>query len=178
MTCTKLEFGAVFDALDVGIIVLDGQDAHCRLERVARSGHWTSETIRSGQEPVRAISRTAEDPIADGHPDAIEVGSSSVLTHSLNRLLPLRGEDGQELLHNIVVQPVSSGRFRYCLLQINDVTVAVARERVLRERQNARYHAIVDSVPDAIITTKSRLHDPMGERRQPNTSSAMPRPSC
>jgi len=38
------------------------------------------------------------------------------------------------------------------LLQITDVTVAVTRERVLRERQNARYHAIVDSAPDAIIT--------------------------
>jgi PAS domain S-box-containing protein len=30
--------------------------------------------------------------------------------------------------------------------------VAVTRERVLRERQNARYHAIVDSAPDAIVT--------------------------
>ena len=29
----------------------------------------------------------------------------------------------------------------------------MTRERVLRERQNARYHAIVDSAPDAIITT-------------------------
>jgi PAS domain S-box-containing protein len=28
----------------------------------------------------------------------------------------------------------------------------VTRERVLRERQNARYHAIVDSAPDAIVT--------------------------
>ena len=28
-----------------------------------------------------------------------------------------------------------------------------SRERVLRERQNARYHAIVNSAPDAIITT-------------------------
>src|SRR5205085_2303608 len=33
------------------------------------------------------------------------------------------------------------------------VTVAVTRERVLRDRQNARYHAIVDSARDAIITT-------------------------
>ena len=30
--------------------------------------------------------------------------------------------------------------------------MAVTRERVLRERQNARYHAIVDSAPDAIVT--------------------------
>ena len=82
-----------------------------------------------------------------------DVGSSSILTHSLNTLLPLRGEDGEELLHNIVVRPISSRDSNHCLLQINDVTVAVTRERVLRERQNARYHAIVDTAPDAIITT-------------------------
>ena len=29
----------------------------------------------------------------------------------------------------------------------------MTRERVLRDRQNARYHAIVDTAPDAIITT-------------------------
>ena len=65
----------------------------------------------------------------------------------------MRGEGGQELLHNIIVRPISSGRSSHCLLQITDVTVSVTRERVLRERQNARYHAIVNSAPDAIITT-------------------------
>ena len=61
-------------------------------------------------------------------------------------------KSGEPLLHNIVVRPVSSVHATYCLLQITDVTVAVTRERVLRERQNARYHAIVDSAPDAIVT--------------------------
>ena len=51
-----------------------------------------------------------------------------------------------------MVRPLASGRATHCLLQINDVTVSVTRERVLRERQNARYHAIVDTAPDAIIT--------------------------
>ena len=85
--------------------------------------------------------------------DSFQVGSSSILTHSLNTLLPLRGEDGGDLLHNVIVRPISSDRSEFCLLQINDVTVPVMRERVLRERQNARYHAIVDSAPDAIVTT-------------------------
>ena len=84
--------------------------------------------------------------------DAFQVGSSSILTHTLNTLLPLQGEGGEPILHNIVVRPVSAEHANYCLLQITDVTVAVTRERVLRERQNARYHAIVDSAPDAIIT--------------------------
>ena len=57
------------------------------------------------------------------------------------------------MLHNVVVRPISSGQSAFCLLQITDVTISVTRERVLRERQNARYHAIVDSARDAIITT-------------------------
>jgi PAS domain S-box-containing protein len=65
----------------------------------------------------------------------------------------LHGEGGQALLQIVVVRPISSGRSLYCLLQVNDVTVSVTRERVLRDRQNARYHAIADSAPDAIITT-------------------------
>jgi PAS domain S-box-containing protein len=84
--------------------------------------------------------------------DSLRAGSSSILTHTLNEPLPLRGDDGEPLLHNTVVRPVSSAHTTYCLLQITDVTVSVTRERVLRERQNARYHAIVDSSADAIIT--------------------------
>ena len=57
------------------------------------------------------------------------------------------------MLHNVVVRPISSGQSAFCLLQITDVTISVTRERVLRDRQNARYHAIVDSARDAIITT-------------------------
>src|SRR4029079_7249950 len=85
--------------------------------------------------------------------ETFDSGSSSILTHSLNsNLLPLRGDGREQLLHNVVVRPVFSGPSQHCLLQINDVTIAVTRERVLRERQNARYHAIVETAPDAIIT--------------------------
>jgi PAS domain S-box-containing protein len=150
---SKLEFGAVTDALDVGIIVLDGQ------ARIVAWNEWLARITGHARQSVLGknlyelfpglLTTRLPAVISDAH----EVGSSSILTHSLNKLLPLRGEDGHELLHNIVVRPVSSGRSRFCLLQINDVTVAVNRERVLRERQNARYHAIVDSAPDAIITT-------------------------
>jgi PAS domain S-box-containing protein len=89
--------------------------------------------------------------------DAFEIGSSSVLTHSLNKLLPLRDDTDREVLHNIIVRPLAFGAAQHCLLQVDDVTLAVTRERVLRERQNARYHAIVDSAPDAIITVNLDL---------------------
>jgi PAS domain S-box-containing protein len=147
------EFGSVIDVLDVGIIVLDGQDGIVGWnEWLARiTGHAKQSVL--GKNLYEIFPGLLKTRLPAAISDALEVGSSSVLTHSLNKLLPLCGEDGHELLHNIIVRPVSSGRSRSCLLQINDVTVAVTRERVLRERQNARYHAIVDSAPDAIITT-------------------------
>lgn len=147
---TELELAAVFDGLDVGIIVLDEQ---CRVVGWNNwISHFSGQSRKSvlGRDLYEIFPELRDTRLPTTINDALEVGSSSVLTHSLNTLMPLRGEDGRALLHNIVVRPISSG---HCLLQINDVTVAVNRERVLRERQNARYHAIVDSAPDAMITT-------------------------
>uniref|UniRef100_Q07KH7 histidine kinase n=1 Tax=Rhodopseudomonas palustris (strain BisA53) TaxID=316055 RepID=Q07KH7_RHOP5 len=146
------EQAMVLDALDVGIVVLDDHGS------IVVWNDWIARVTRLGADAVlgRQLTELFPDLRATRLPavidDALRIGSSSILTHSLNKLLPLRSEHGQELLHNIMVRPVWSEGARRCLLQINDVTVSVARERVLRERQNARYHAIVDSAPDAIIT--------------------------
>jgi PAS domain S-box-containing protein len=152
-SASEFEYGPAFDAVDIGIIVLD------RGECIVGWNEWMARVARQSTPDVLGRSlydvfpslRDTRLPAVIG--DSFQVGSSSILTHSLNKLLPLRGEDGHELLHNVIVRPMSSGRSDFCLLQINDVTVPVMRERVLRERQNARYHAIVDSAPDAIITT-------------------------
>jgi PAS domain S-box-containing protein len=149
---SDLVFGPVFDTVDIGLIVLDGQGC------IVGWNEWMARTARRPAHQVLgktldeifpAVLDTRLPGVID---DAFQAGSSSILTHALNALLPLRGEGGEPLLHNIVVRPVSAVNGNYCLLQITDVTVAVTRERVLRERQNARYHAIVDSAPDAIIT--------------------------
>src|SRR5215216_732555 len=150
---SDFEYAAAFNAVDAGIIVLDQR--RCIVawnEWIARvSGFAESDVL--GRELVAVFPTLQDTRLPTVVEDAFEVGSSSVLTHSLNRLLPLRGDGGQQLLHTIIVRPISSGAANYCLLQVNDVTISVTRERVLRERQNARYHAIVDSAPDAIITT-------------------------
>jgi PAS domain S-box-containing protein len=150
---SDFEYGSAFDAVDIGIIVLDRQ------QRIVGWNDWIARVSRQPKRDVIGKSLYDVFPnlrssrVPSVVEDAFAVGSSSILTHSLNTLLPLQGDGGQELLHNIVVRPISSPRSVHCLLQINDVTVSVSRERVLRERQNARYHAIVDSAPDAIITT-------------------------
>ena len=85
--------------------------------------------------------------------DAFQVGSSSILTHSLNTLAAVARRRRASAPAQYRCAAGIIGTINHCLLQINDVTISVTRERVLRERQNARYHAIVDSAPDAIITT-------------------------
>ena len=145
-------FGLVFDTVDIGLVVIDSD------RRVAGWNRWIEGRSRRparqvlGQPFLEVFPDVRGTRLAAVIEDAFQVGSSSILTHTLNAPLPLQGEGGEPLLHNIVVRQVSSVQANYCLLQITDVTVAVTRERVLRERQNARYHAIVDSAPDAIIT--------------------------
>jgi PAS domain S-box-containing protein len=149
---SDLLFGPVFDTVDIGLVVLDSQGC------IVGWNEWMARVSRRpathvlGQAFLEVFPAVRQTRLPDVIDDAIGAGSSSILTHTLNALLPLHGESGDPLLHNIVVRPVSSAHATYCLLQITDVTVAVTRERVLRERQNARYHAIVDSAPDAIVT--------------------------
>jgi PAS domain S-box-containing protein len=149
---SDLVFSAVFDTVDIGLVVLDATRSIVGWnEWMARvSGRPAHDVLGQRLDVIfPEICRTRLPRVIE---DSFQAGSSSILTHTLNALLPLRHEGGEALLHNIVVRPVSSVHANYCLLQVTDVTVSVTRERVLRERQNARYHAIVDSAPDAIIT--------------------------
>jgi PAS domain S-box-containing protein len=143
--------GPVFDAVDIGLVLLDNQQCIVGWnEWIARVSRLSAEDVL-GKNLCDVFTDLRSGRLPDVIDDAFQVGSSSILTHALNALLPLQGEGGERLLHNIVVRPVVSVSAKYCLLQITDVTTAVSRERLLRERQNARYYAIVDSAPDAII---------------------------
>ncbi len=149
---SDLVFGPVFDNVDIGLVVLDSHGCIVGWnEWIARVSHRPSRDV-VGKAFSEVFPEARLTRLPDVIDDSFHAGSSSILTHTLNALLPLQGDSGEPLLHNIVVRPVSSTHANYCLLQITDVTVAVMRERVLRERQNARYHAIVDSAPDAIVT--------------------------
>jgi PAS domain S-box-containing protein len=150
---SRIEVSSALNALDVGIILLDRQS------RIVLWNDWIARVTGCPEPSIREKSiydvmpSLRDTRVESAIADTFDAGSSSILTHSLNsKLLPLRGDGGEELLHNVVVRPVFSGYSQHCLLQINDVSIAVTRERVLRERQNARYHAIVETAPDAIIT--------------------------
>jgi PAS domain S-box-containing protein len=143
----------VADALDSGLIILDGS------LRVAAWNSWV--TSASGIAYEDAIGKTLEKLFAgpgvarlsSAVSVALEGGASRLLTHTLHpALLPLKTRAGQAMIHDVTLRPVGDAPNTHCLVQIVDVTVAVGRERVLRQRQNARYDAVVDSAVDPILT--------------------------
>ncbi len=101
---------------------------------------------------------------------AFDAGASTLLTNALHpALLPLTTRAGRPLLHDVIVSPVGDATRRQCVIQVIDVTDATRRERFLRDRQNARYDALVDSAPDAILNVDSegiiRLANPAAARQ-------------
>ena len=143
----------ILDTLDSGVIVLDSE------ARVLTWNRWIAAATSINAEA--ASRRTLRElfpgqnlaRLASAVKDALEFGASSVLTHMLHpALLPLKTRAGLDLIHDVAVRPVRTKPDQHCLVQIADVTVAAERERVLRQRQNARYDAVVESAPDPILT--------------------------
>jgi PAS domain S-box-containing protein len=143
----------LFDAVDLGVAVLDID------RRVIAWNAWLASA--STISPEAAIGAGFEDLFPAGSVNhvsiavkaSLESGTSRLLSQSLHpRLLPLKTRSGQDMIHDATVRAVEYPPSRYCLIQIFDVSVAVKRERLLRERQNARYDAVVDSAPDVILT--------------------------
>ncbi|WP_334162488.1 hybrid sensor histidine kinase/response regulator [Phenylobacterium sp.] len=146
----------VLDALDSGLIVLDAE------RRVIAWNAWM--TWASGLSADEARHRPLQElfphqrlgRLGAAIDEALEVGASGLLTHTLHpSLLPLKTRAGRALIHDVAVRPVGEKPFKRCVVQIADVTTAAERERVLRQRQNARYDAVVESAPDPILTFDS-----------------------
>ena len=144
----------VLDALDSGIIILGGD------HRVLTWNVWmeratdVAQATLIGRSIWDAFPALLDTRFGDAINDALDAGASSILTHSLHaKLLPLHLPDGRPLLHDLIIRPLSSQSGRHCLIQVKDVTVTVERERLLRERRDAKYRAVVDTAQDAIVTT-------------------------
>jgi PAS domain S-box-containing protein len=143
----------IFDMMDMGVALLDDD------RRVVAWNAWLASAASIAAEA--ALGRRLDElfPAAVANQLAIAVaasltsGTSRILSQSLHSgLLPLKTRSGQDMIHDVTVRAVDSGHGRYCLIQVSDVSVAVKRERVLRDRQNARYDAVVESAPDVIVT--------------------------
>jgi PAS domain S-box-containing protein len=144
---------AIFDSLDTGLVLLDDQ------RRVALWNGWFAAACGIGSDV--AVGKKIEELFPQSRLERLKSaitaafgsGVSSLLTHSLHPVLfPLKTRAGRTLVHDVMVNVVSAGSMKLCLIQVVDVTVAAERDRVLRERQNARYDAVVDGAPDVILT--------------------------
>lgn len=86
--------------------------------------------------------------------DALETGAASFLSYTLHsNLLPLAQPDGRPMLHSMIIRHLPADLSRSCLVQVSDQTAAAERERLLRERRDAQYRAVVDAAQEAIVTT-------------------------
>jgi PAS domain S-box-containing protein len=144
---------AAVQAIDIGLIGLDTAG------KVTLWNDWTSGA--SGIAPADAAGRALDElfpgkvtaRLRNAISEALSDGASSVLSHTLHpMLLPLRTRAGRDLIHNVAIRPMGEAPHTGCLIQITDVTLATERERVLRDRQSARYDAVVRSAVDPILT--------------------------
>ncbi len=147
----------VLNGLDAGVVLLD---------RHARVRYWNGWMERASALPARALLGHAlfdilpnlrESRLHTAVRDALATGAPGVLSHTLNPLLfPLRLPDGRPMIHTVLIRPLPPSGEARCLIQVTDVTASINRERVLREQRDARFRAIVDTAPDAIVTTDTR----------------------
>ncbi len=141
-----------FDGINSGLIVLDSEQRIVRWNRWMTAAAGMSGDIVAGRRLDDVFPGRGNMRLSDAVKDALASGVSSVLTHSLHpALFPLRASDGRPMVHNVAVRQIGR-QPPICMVQVTDVTVATERDRVLRERQNARYDAVVESAPDPILT--------------------------
>jgi PAS domain S-box-containing protein len=149
----RIDQKQLLDAVNGGLIVFD----HDR--RVVSWNAWME--TASGHSAAEARGKLLVEIFPDADltrlvfaiQAALTSRSSTILTHAINpALLPLHTRSQQPLMHDITVSPVGKPPINQCLVFVNDVTMATRRERYLRDRQNARYDAVVANAPDLIIT--------------------------
>ena len=145
-------YDSLLNTVDSGIVVLD------RDGRIVFWNNWMAAASAVSTESAvgKLLSdifpRVAGTRLSSAIDDSLRFGTSSILTHSLHdAVFPLSTSAGRTMVHNVSVRPVV-GMAKSCLVQVSDVTIATERDRVLRERQNARYDAVVSSAPDSIVT--------------------------
>jgi PAS domain S-box-containing protein len=142
---------SVLDALDAGLIVLDRDRRIVQWNAwmASASGHAAADVL--GKPLDKVFPGVVAGRLNAAVASALDSGVSSLLTHALHPLLfPLKTRSGRRLLHDVTVFSVDTGTHPTCLVHISDVTMEVRRERYLRDRQNARYDAILASAPDVI----------------------------
>jgi PAS domain S-box-containing protein len=160
----------ILDAIATGLVVVatDRSIAHWNQWIAAASRRAAADVVGRPARDVLSGERAAA--LHRAIDSAIDTGVSTLLTHVLHReLLPLKTLAGRPLLHDVMVLPIGGAPGKGCIVQVADVTEQTRRERFLRERQNARYDALVESAPDVILNVDAsgliQVTNPAAERQ-------------
>ena len=157
----------VIDLSDVGIILINEN------KKVSCWNQWLVDS--SGIEASAAVGKSIEQifpqlksaRLFSAIDDAINYGMPSILSQKLNpHILPLYQTLSKKTEHNlmsqmVMIKPIKT-RQKCCLIQVIDVSSAIARDQMLR-RQAEEYRqrelhngAILSSIADAVITTDAK----------------------
>ncbi len=151
-----------------GLIVLDRDERITRWNvwMEAASGH--SRSSAHGKLLTDVFSGVDLKRLTPAIKAALTSSASTIVTHAINpSLLPLQTRSKMPLLHDITVTPVGGAPAAGCLVLITDVTMAVRRERYLRDRQNARYDAVVANAARCHHHRRSGRLDPIRQPGRP-----------
>jgi PAS domain S-box-containing protein len=144
---------ALLDAINGGLIVLDASGRILQWNTWMQTASGYSESDVSGKCLTEIFPESNLQRVQYATFAALKSNASTIISHALSRsILPLRTRSGQPLLHDVTVAPLGGAPNTKCLILLTDVTMATRRERYLRQRQNARYDAVVASAPDVILT--------------------------
>jgi PAS domain S-box-containing protein len=144
---------ALYDALDIGVIVLAADERILDWNIWIENASGIAKKTAIGAQFRAVLPNVSNARLFGAIRQTLDYGASSVITHSLHpNLFPLRTMTGRPLIHDVSLKALGEGEARQCVVQIFDVTRAAEREGVLRERHDARYAAVVDNAPDAILT--------------------------
>src|ERR1041384_5956969 len=85
------------DALDVGVVIVDAKVTVVVWNDWMVRASGISKQAARGNTLLSIFPTLQHTRLPTAIQDALQVGRSSILTHTLKRLLPLRGEDGNDL---------------------------------------------------------------------------------
>lgn len=166
------------DAISGGIIILDGQG------RVVLWNQWLAERSGFSQAQMLGAELGVVFPeLVNGRllmavESALKLGQASLLSQSLNRApLPLfekLAAQAQRIQQQIQVMPLNPPDMpRHCLIQINDVSLAVARETLLRRQaEELRNFSYLDGLTG--VPNRRRLDEYLTSELRRAIRSSMP----
>jgi diguanylate cyclase (GGDEF)-like protein len=154
---------AAADKLNVGVAIIDslGFVIFWNQWLKAKSGLCCDES--TGLDFLTIFPELKGSRLAQAIEDAIKHGLPSILSQSLNKApLPLfedLTDRSLRIQQAINVTPIECGeQGRFCLIQVNDVSIAVKKERLLREQAEIlRSFAFIDSLTG--IANRRRLDE-------------------